>query len=218
MNDRRALGAAAILVAIGPIAFFAIFATWSASGLSQSDAADPTIAIPFLRAHASMLVAPTLNSIVMHVAAIVLAVGLWSALRDRAPLIATTGALLGVSWGLADIAQSLVTYNAILNRTAADPATIDIVTKGLQNAAHLGGGLWTLAIVATSGALFGRAHRTFGLVTGLVFAAHALIVPAMPQWFYLEYVLLPVWFGWTGIAILRSDQDALRRPLLATVA
>jgi len=210
MTDRRVLGAASILVALGPVLFFAIFATWAAAGLSQSDAADPTLAIPFLRAHGSLLVAPTLNSIVMHVAVIVLAVGLWAALRARAPLLATTGAILGVLWGLADIAQSLVTYNAVLGRPAADPATIDVIAKGLQNTAHLGGGLWTLALVATSAAIFGRAHRAFGVLVGTVFALHALIVPVMPQWFYLEYVLLPVWFAWTGIAILRSEAPALR--------
>ena len=204
MNHRRAIGIASILVALGPIAFFAIFVSWSGAGLSQTDAADPTVAIPFLRTHGVLLVAPTLNSIVMHVAAIVLAVGLWTSLRERAPLLAATGAILGVLWGLADITQSLVTYNAVLSAPVADPATIDVVTKGIQNTAHLGGGLWTLTVVATTAASFGRAHRTLGFVAGTVFALHALIVPVMPQWFYLEYMLLPLWFGWTGVAILRS--------------
>lgn len=208
MNHRRAIGIASILVALGPIVFFAIFITWSGAGLSQNEAADPTVAIPFLRTHGLLLVAPTLNSIVMHLAAIVLAVGLWASLRERAPLLATTGAILGSLWGVADITQSLVMYNAVLSAPTADPATIDVVTKGVQNAAHLGGGLWTLSVVATSATFFGRAHRTLGIVAGAVFALHALIVPAMPQWFYLEYILLPLWFGWTGVAILRSSSVA----------
>ena len=208
MNHRRAIGIASILVALGPIAFFAIFVSWSGAGLSQTDAADPTVAIPFLRTHGVLLVAPTLNSIVMHVAAIVLAVGLWTSLRERAPLLATTGAILGVLWGLADITQSLVMYNAVLSAPVANPATIDVVTKGVQNTAHLGGGLWTLTVVATTAASFGRAHRALGIVAGTVFALHALIVPVMPQWFYLEYILLPLWFGWTGVAILRSPGAA----------
>ena len=208
MNHRRAIGIASILVALGPIAFFAIFVSWSGAGLSQTDAADPTVAIPFLRTHGVLLVAPTLNSIVMHVAAIVLAVGLWTSLRERAPLLATTGAILGVLWGLADITQSLVIYNAVLSAPVANPATIDVVTKGVQNTAHLGGGLWTLTVVATTAASFGRAHRALGIVAGTVFALHALIVPVMPQWFYLEYILLPLWFGWTGVAILRSPAAA----------
>lgn len=213
MNHRRAIGIASILVALGPIVFFAIFITWSGAGLSQTDAADPTVAIPFLRAHGPLLVAPTLNSIVMHLAAIVLAVGLWASLRERAPLLATTGAILGVLWGVADITQSLVTYNAILSAPTADPATIDVVTKGVQNTAHLGGGLWTLTVAATSAAFFGRAHRAVGIVAGTVFVLHALIVPVMPQWFYLEYILLPLWFGWTGVAILRSPAAASRAQL-----
>ena len=208
MNHRRAIGIASILVALGPIVFFAIFISWSGAGLSQTDATDPTVAIPFLRTHGQLLVAPTVNSIVMHLAAIVLAVGLWVSLRERAPLLAATGAILGILWGAADITQSLVMYNAVLSAPTADPATIDVVTKGVQNTAHLGGGLWTISVVATSAAFFGRAHRALGIVAGTVFALHALIVPVMPQWFYLEYILLPLWFGWTGVAILRSPAAA----------
>jgi len=213
MNHRRAIGIASILVALGPITFFGIFVSWSGAGLSQTDAAQPTIAIPFLRTQGLLLLAPTVNSIVMHMAAIVLAIGLWASLRERSPLLATTGAILGVFWGLADVTQSLVMYNAVLSAPTADPATIEVVTKGVQNAAHLGGGLWTLAIVATTAAFFGRAHRALGIVAGTVFALHALIVPVMPQWFYLEYILLPLWFGWTGIAILRSPEEASRAEL-----
>jgi hypothetical protein len=208
MNHRRGTAIASILVALGPIVFFGTFIAWSGAGLSQRDAADPTVAIPFLRTHGQLLVAPTLNSIVMHLAAIVLAVSLWLSLRERAPLLATTGAILGILWGVADITQSLVMYNAVLSAPTADPATIDVVTKGVQNTAHLGGGLWTISVVATSAALFGRAHRALGIVAGTVFALHALIVPVMPQWFYLEYILLPLWFGWTGVAILRSPAVA----------
>ncbi|HZP96740.1 MAG TPA: hypothetical protein VFC31_10450 [Candidatus Limnocylindria bacterium] len=204
MRDRRSLGIASILVALGPIAFIAIFGSWASAGLSQTDSADPTIAIPFLRAHPAMVVPPTLDSIVMHVSAIVLAIGLHRVLSSRAHLLASIGAACGVMWGVLDISQSLVLYNAVLAAPKADAATIDIVTKGLQNAAHLGGGLWTLSIAATAAGLFGRAHRAFGVLTGAIFALHPLIVPAIPAYFYLEFVLLPLWFAWTGIAVLRT--------------
>lgn len=204
MQDRRALGLAALLVAIGPLAFLAIFGSWGAAGLSQTDSADPTIAMPFLRAHGALVLAPTLNSIVMHLAAIVLAIGLAGVLTPRGSLAITVGAALGIAWGVLDIAQTLITYNAVLAAPVADPASIDIITKGLQNAGHLGGGLWTLSIVLGSAGLFGNAHRTVGLVAGAVFALHPLIVPIVPAWFYAEFLLLPLWFGWTGIAILRS--------------
>lgn len=214
MDDKRALGVASILVALGPLVFIAIFGSWAGAGLSQTDGADPTIAIPFLRAHPGMVLAPTLNSIVMHVAAIVLAVGLYRVLAGQAATLATAGAAFGVMWGVLDLGQSLVTYDAILAAPSADPATIDIVTKGLQNAGHLGGGLWTLSIAATSAAVFGRAHRAFGYLTGVVFALHPLIVPANPGYFSLEFILLPIWFGWTGIAIVRSGA-AFRRAVAA---
>jgi hypothetical protein len=207
MQDRRALGLASLLVAAGPLAFIAIFGSWGAAGLSQTDSANPAIAFPFLRAHGLMVLAPTLNSLVMHLSAIVLAIGLAGALAPRGGLVVTVGATLGVAWGVLDIAQSLITYNAVLAAPVADPASIDVVTKGMQNAGHLGGGLWTLSIVLASAGLFGGAHRTFGLVAGLVFALHPLIVPIVPAWFYAEFVLLPLWFGWTGIAILRSSSS-----------
>lgn len=208
MNDRR-LGIASLLVAIGPIAFILIFGSWAAAGLSQSDSADPTIAFPFLRAHPGLIVAPTLNDLVMHVAAITLAIGLLPYLRARGATIATVGAVLGVMWGVLDIAQGLISYNAVMGSSVADPRTIDIVTKGMQNAGHFGGGMWTLTIVATSATLFGGAHRVFGVVTGVVFALHPLIVPAVPAWFYLEFVLLPIWFAWTGVALLRAPATRL---------
>lgn len=213
MDDKRTVGIAAILVALGPLVFIAIFASWAGAGISQNDSADPTIAIPFLRAHPAMVLAPTLNSIVMHVAVFVLAIGLWTALSRRSPLLATTGAALGVMWAVLDLGQSLVTYNAVMALPKADPATIDIVTKGLQNAGHLGGGLWTLSIAATSAGLFARPHRAFGYLTGVIFAMHPLIVPANPGYFYLEFLVLPVWFAWTGLALLRQ-----RAPLVATAA
>jgi hypothetical protein len=216
VNDRRSLGIAALLVAVGPIAFIAIFGSWAGAGLSQSDSADPSIAIPFLRAHPAMIVAPTVNSLVMHVAAITLALGLLPLLRDRAPLLATVGAFLGVTWGVLDIAQSVISYNAVVGRVAADPASIDVVTKGLQNAAHFGGGLWTLSIAAAAAGTFSGAHRAFGVLAGAVFALHALIVPMMPSWFYLEFALLPLWFGWTGVALLRgATARVAARPALA---
>jgi len=209
MNEQRPLGIAALLTAIGPIAFILIFGSWAAAGLSQQDSADPTIAFPFLRAHPSMVLAPTLNSLVMHVAAITLAIGLLPILRQRSALIATVGAALGVMWGVLDIGQTLVQYNAVFAMPKADPATIDIVTKGLQNAAHFGGGLWTLSIAATAVGLFGGAHRAFGVIAGAVFALHPLVVPVMPEWFYLEFVLLPIWFAWTGLALLRAPATKL---------
>jgi hypothetical protein len=216
VSDRRSIAIAALLLAIGPIAFIAIFGSWASAGLSQADAADPRIAMPFLRAHPGMLIAPTVNSLVMHVAAIVLAIGLLASLRERSALVATVGAIFGVSWGVLDIAQSLVTYNAVVGGVTADAATIDIVTKGLQNAAHFGGGLWTLSIAAAAAGMFASAHRLFGVATGIVFALHALIVPAMPQWFYLEFAMLPIWFAWTGVTLLRSRAPELNvRPLAA---
>ena len=216
MDDKRTLGVAAILIALGPLAFIAIFGSWAGAGLSQRDSADPTIALPFLRAHPGMVLAPTLNSIVMHVAAIVLAVGLYRVLVTRSAILATAGAALGVMWAVLDLGQSMVTYNAVLAAPTADPATLDIVTKGLQNAAHLGGGLWTLSIAATSLGVFGRAHRAFGYLTGAVFALHPLIVPANPGYFFLEFILLPIWFAWTGVAILRSGASV--RQLVAAAA
>ena len=213
MGSSRSTGLASFLVALGPLFFIAIFASWGAAGLPQTDAGDPTRAIPFLRAHGALILAPTLNSLVMHLAVIVLALGLYAALHERSPFIAATGTALGIMWAILDITQSLIAYNAVLAAPTADPATIDVVTKGMQNAGHLGGGLWTLAVAATSVGVFDRAHRAFGVITGIVFALHPLVVPMNPGYFYLEFVLLPVWFAWTGLALVRGPAG---RTVLAT--
>jgi hypothetical protein len=208
----RPLGAASIVVAVCALVFLVIFGTWSAAGLSQTDSADPAKAIPFLRAHGWLYLPVAINSVVMHIAVLVLAVGLFRSLASRAPVLGASAAILGICWALMDIAQTLVYYNAVLAAPVADAATIDIVTKGLQNAAHLGGGLWTLGLVATTAGVFGSAHRAMGVIAGVPFTLHAFVVPLMPEWFYLEVIVLPIWFAWTGVSLLRGP---LREPGLA---
>lgn len=90
---------------------------------------------------------------------------------------------------------------------AADAVTVDAIAKAIQNAAHLGGGLWVLSIALASGGLFGRAHRAVAFVSGAVFALHVLVVPLNPAWWSLEYVGLPLFFGWTGLALLRGRRS-----------
>ena len=210
MND-RSLGASSLVIALAIPVFMLLFGVASATGLSQA-AGDPARTALFFQDHPPLAAAIFLNSIVMHLAAIVLAVGLYLRLAAGNVAVAAIGAVLGIAWAVTDIAQSSVIYSATIAAPTADPATIDAVARGMQNAAHLGGGLWVLSIAAISGATFGRAHRTVGLIVGTVFALHPLVVPLMPAWWALEYLGLPIWFAWTAIALLRgvpTDRPAI---------
>lgn len=75
-------------------------------------------------------------------------------LTHRAPLLASVGATLGIFWGVADISQTLIGYDAIVASSVMDPNTIDVVTTGIQDAAHFRGGLWTLSLAVAGAPLF----------------------------------------------------------------
>ena len=75
-------------------------------------------------------------------------------LAHRAPLLAPVGATLGIFWGVADISQTLIGYDATIASSVMDPNTIDVVTTGMQDAAHFRGGPWTLSLAVADAPLF----------------------------------------------------------------
>jgi hypothetical protein len=204
----RSLATSSLLIAAAIPAFIVLFSVAGAMG--GSAAGDPARAAAFFHDQAPLAAGIFLNSIVMHLAVVALAIGLFLRSSGTSPAVAAIGAALGVSWGILDIAQSSVTYSASLSAPAADAATVDAIAKGLQNAAHLGGGLWVLSLVWVA-PVFGRAHRAVGVAVGAVFALHPLVVPLMPAWWALEYLGLPIWFGWTGLVFLRRPADEPQR-------
>jgi hypothetical protein len=200
----RQLGLAAIIVAAAIPIFIVLFGVAAGSGMPSTAQSDPRLAATFFREHAALMGGLFLNSIVMHLAVIALAIGLYPRLAATSPYAAAFGAVLGVAWGILDIAQSSIGYATTVGTATVDAVTVDAIAKAIQNAAHLGGGLWVLSIALAGATAFGRAHRAFAALAGTVFALHVLVVPLQPAWWALEYIGLPVFFGWTGLALLRS--------------
>ena len=199
----RTLGLSSIVIAAAIPMFIVLFGLAAAAGMPAAAQADPSLAATFFHAHPAFAAVLFVNSIVMHVAVVVLAVGLFTTLRSTSD-VAAIGAVFGVAWAVLDIAQSSVTYAATVGSTSADATTVVAIANGIQNAAHLGGGIWVLSIAFAAGSAFGRAHRTAAAIVGAIFALHALIVPLVPAWWTLEYVGLPLFFGWTAVALLRG--------------
>jgi hypothetical protein len=215
MKDRW-LGVAALIVAAAIPMFIVVFGIAARGGLPAAAQSDPRIAATFFHGQPGYMVALMANSLVMHLAVIALAVGLYPRLAAVSPWVATIGTALGIAWAVLDIAQSSIGYATMVGSSAADAVTVDAIARAIQNAAHLNGGLWVLSIAAAGSASFGRVHRTVAFVVGTVFALHVLIVPLNPAWWSLEYVGLPIFFAWTGIALLRTGREPRQLRAAAT--
>ena len=204
--SNRMLGLSSLLIAAAIPMFIVVFGLAGAAGLPPTAQTDPRAVAGFFAGHPGFIGALYANSIVLHLAVITLAVGLFLRLAPASPVVAAIGTVGGIAWAVLDIAQSSIGYTAILAAPSADPVTVDAISKGIQNAAHLFGGIWVLSIAWAGSALFGRTHRALGYAVGAVFALHTLVVPILPAWWMLEYVGLPLFFGWTGIAVVRSGR------------
>jgi len=199
----RTLGLSSVVIAAAIPMFIVLFGLAAAVGMPAAAQSDPRLAVTFFHDQPAFAVGLFVNSIVMHVAVVVLAVGLFGRLRSTSD-VAVIGVVFGIAWAVLDITQSSIAYGAMVSASSADPATVDAIAKAMQNAAHLGGGIWVLSIAFTTGSVFSRAHRSAAAVVGAIFALHVLIVPIVPAWWTLEYIGLPLFFGWTAIALLRG--------------
>jgi hypothetical protein len=206
----RTAGWASIVIALSIVSFIPItVAGYSAAGVDIKDFTDGSVFLPFVEQNRALAVSPYIVGIVMHLAGVVLVVGLWSRLRERSPWVPVAGAL-GLMWMLFDIAYNGVTVH-VLPELAALPA--DVATnaaygvlarslRALQLTGHLAGGIWlaVTAAVAISGGAMSKWLGRLGVVAGIVFAASML----GPSVLYGSFMLLPIWFGWFGIASIRT--------------
>jgi hypothetical protein len=199
----RTLGLSSVVIAAAIPMFIVLFGLAAAAGMPAAAQSDPRLAATFFHDHLAYAVGLFVNSIVMHVAVVVLTVGLFARLRSTNDA-AAIGAVFGIAWAVLDITQSSIAYAAMVGSASSEAATVDAIAKAIQNAAHLGGGIWVLSIAFTAGSVFSRAHRSAAAVVGAIFALHILIVPLVPAWWTLEYVGLPIFFCWTATALLRS--------------
>ena len=201
--SNRTLALSSLVIAIAIPSFIVVYGTAAAAGMPPSAQADPRLAMAFFSAHPAYVEILFVIAIVMHLAVIVLGLGLYPSLAPASPSVSAIGLIGAVAWAVLDIAQSSVTYAATLATTEPEAATVGVVANGMQNAAHLFGGVWVLSVAVSGSGVFGRAHRAMAGVVGAVFALHAVVVPVVPAWWVLEYVGLPLFFAWTALAVAR---------------
>ena len=207
----RSMGWAAIVMA-GSILFFVIMfaAVYPAAGISGGDFSSGEVFLPFSQENPVLATAPFAVGIVMHVAGVVLVIGLWFQLRDRSPWVGVAAAL-GIVWMAFDIAYNGIAIHVIpeLSRLAPDPSlytgyTVLVASlAALQLTGHLAGGLWlsTTAFVGLKSGQLPKNLGWFGVGVGAVFALSIL----GPNVLYPSFILLPTWLGWYGLHALRSE-------------
>ena len=207
MNERRIVAAAAVWTGLSIPLFLLVFALWGAHGLSQADAMDPAKVAPFaVRAPVLYAILPIVG-VLMHLAALLVVVGMHRRLAARAPLLMGAASALGLVWIGADTLQNLMHYGGYLGGGSPEHvAAVAAAADAVWHAGHLPGGLWVLGLAASADFL-SRPLRVLSVVAGAVFTLHALVFPLWPAYFGLEFLLVPVWCIWTGIALARSPAN-----------
>jgi hypothetical protein len=206
MKDHKTLAVAAIITGASVPGFVALFGLWMAAGLSQQASADPVQVAGFAASHRVLYAAMPVLGVVMHLAALVLVVGLHQALQQSWPLGMGVASALGCSWVFIDILQNLMHYGLYIGGMSADIAgAAGRVTDALWHSGHLGGGVWVLAVGTVGVDLFGRAYRAVSIIAGLSFFLHPFVVPLVPEYFGVEMLLVPLWAFWTAALLFKRE-------------
>lgn len=188
------------------------------TSLSDYTEGDPTPAesVDFLIGHQSTLFAWYLVIfLVFGVAIIPLGRALHRRLTDVSPQLADIGAVFAYIWAGLMFATGMISsigITAVADLEETDPAAaehlwsaIDTVTNGLGGGNELVGGMWILLV---SLAAWGTGRLPTGLnILGVVSAAAGLItlVPGLADVGTVFGLGSIVWFAWTGIVLLRTD-------------
>ncbi len=208
-------GAIGALVAAATFVFgIALFVT----SLSDYTEGDPTPAesVDFLIGHQSTLFAWYLVIfLVFGVAIIPLGRALHRRLTDVSPQLADIGAVFAYIWAGLMFATGMISnigITAVADLEETDPAAaehlwsaIDTVTNGLGGGNELVGGMWILLV---SLAAWGTGRLPTGLnILGVVSTAAGLVtlVPGLSDVATVFGLGSIVWFAWTGIVLLRTD-------------
>lgn len=203
MNDRRTLTLAAIATGASIPGFFAIFGVWGALGLPGDASSDPARVLAFAQEHPIAYAALPVLGVLMHLAALVLVAGFKARVRERLPLLADTGAAMGLLWIIADTLQNLMHYGIYLGPSTPSSVAAAQTTDALWHAGHFGGGVWILTLAA-SGAIGGPKWRLLSVAAGAAFTLHAFVVPLVPAFFALELLLVPAWAFATAAVVRRE--------------
>lgn len=210
----KSIGWSALVMAVSIISFMPIMGVlFPAEGVQGSDFTSGEVFLPFAQSHASLAALPYVIGIIMHVAGVILVVSLWRRLREDSAWAAVAAAL-GLVWMAFDIAYNGIAVH-VIPELASFPSDVAVYPayavmarslSALQLTGHLAGGVW-LAItsfLAMRNQTISRGLGRLGLTAGFVFALSIL----GPTVLYPSYVLLPVWFGWLGVSVLRTHSEA----------
>ena len=211
-RQSKAGGWAALYVALAYVAAMPYFLLFVKTG----SVTDPTEKVALLVKHSGSLQAFHLFTyVIFGIVLAVLALALYRRLKDDAPVLAQVATAVGVIWAAVLIASGMV-YNAgvsaVVGLNGNDAAqavsvwqSIEPVVDGLGGAGgELLGGLWVLlvSVAAVRTKAMPRVLGWLGVALGAV--GILSVVPPLRDLIYVFGMLQIVWFGWTGVVLLRA--------------
>lgn len=210
----RLVGRGSVVAGVCLALFFPILmAAWPAAGVKPDQGTNGAEMLPFITTHRALFSVTYLNGIVMHLAGILAVAGIWKLLRHRSPwvVLGTAGGLVWMAFDIAYNGLMLHTGVELGHQFASQPAIaaeqfglMARMAESLQFTGHLGAGLWlTIAgLVAFRHGGLPRTLAAIGVVAGVLIGLSFFVPDAL----YPCFLLLPVWFIWSGIAITRSPE------------
>lgn len=212
-NLHKASAIAALMMALAYIVGIA----FNFTVLDMSGIHDPQEQLAFLAANQSLLSIWILFIyVIFGVFLVVLALGLYERLKDRAPGLAQAATAYGLIWAGMVIASGLVYILGLgavvemLGQNAQQAAwmwpVIEVVHQGIGASIEIPGGLWALlvSLAALRSGVFSRALNILGVVIGA--AGLLTVIPALYELSVAVFGLGQIaWWVWMGLALLREQ-------------
>jgi hypothetical protein len=165
--------------------------------------------------HNSMQAMHLITYVLFGIVLAVLALALFSRLRDGSPILAQAATAVGLIWAFVLVASGMI-FNAgmaaVVGLHGTSPAqavsawqAIEPVTEGLGGSGgELLGGLWVL-LVSVAALRTGGLPRLLNWLGVVIGTAGVLsVVPVLKGLGYAFGLLQIVWFAWLGIVMLRT--------------
>jgi hypothetical protein len=212
VRQQRAGGLAALYLAAAYVVAMPYFLVF----VKYPSVVDPVEKVALLAGNqGSMQVMYLITYVILGIVLAVLALALYTRLKDRAPTLAQAATAVGLIWAFVLVASGLI-FNAgaaaVVALLGTSPAqavsawqAIEPVAQGLGGSGgELLGGLWVL-LVSVIALRTGRLPKVLNWLGVAVGAAGLLsVVPVLRDLGYGFGLLQIVWFVWLGIVMLRE--------------